>query len=337
MIYLNHHKKTRVCQSCLEILQQEPWLEPCDLEKSYQTIYDFLGISYEDQFIACSSWEKGIDDVLYQVYLQQVRKEGKTHIIAFNLDGTPIRSSLKKLEELGVIVHVIEMDKDGIVDLSSLKKAISVRTALICCSWANGFNGVVQPIETIEQIAKEKNIQLYVDVSYVLGKVYLPLNDRSIDYVTFSAHVIHAFEHSAGIVALQKRPFPLIKKTMDSTLLKGLAIACQQSLLFIDQMGLVVAQHRNLLEQKLLDASLSVRIYGQNTKRLGNVSCLSFAKVHSEPLWYRLEQKGIFSEIFDEQFISLSLSRYTTKQEIEQAIDRITKEVRSLQTLSVDL
>lgn len=337
MIYLNHHKKTKLCQLCIETIKEDPWLQTCDLEQSYQTIYDFLGISYEDRFILSPSWEKAVDDVLFEIYVQQIRKEGKTHIIAFNLEGTPIRSSLKKLEELGVIVRLIDVKEDGTIDIQALKYAISPRTALICFSWANGLNGIIQPVEEIEKIAQEKTIKLYVDATYVLGKMYLPLNDRLIDYMTFSGHVIHALESSAGIFVRKEDALTFMNREIDPTSLTTLSIACRQSLLFIDQMGLVVTRLRNLFEKSLISKFPSTQIYGKNGPRLCNVSCLAFEKVHTEPLLYALEKKGVFAGVFNEEFLSFSLSRYTTKQEIEQAADLIIKEVELLQTLSVDL
>src|SRR5262249_38208745 len=154
---------------------------------------------------------------------------------------------------------------------------ITPRTALISIAMAHGLTGVIQPIEEISTLAREKNTFLHVDATYALGKLLSPMQRFDVDYLTFSGDRIHAVKSSGGLFAKEGRPLSsfVLGAPLDVPSLLALGSAANHASLFLDSMNLEVARLRNRFEEAL--GSLEgVEILFRGSSRLPNVSVLSF-------------------------------------------------------------
>ncbi len=367
MMYLDHNSATKVCQSALDKMTEfskEHFASPFSynkvgtelnyhLENAYQLIYDFIGADYDDTFVFKSSGVEAISSVLFGVYYDLIKKTGKTHIITVQSEEAPISETLQKLKDLGCVIHVASIGDDGTVDLKELEKLIGPKVALISMSWANGLTGVIHPIDTIAEMCQKNDIRLHVDASYILGKIYLPLNDIPVHYLTFSGDLIHGPKSSGGIVI--RKNYELLslqninRTFLDVPSLMGLAAACQQCILSMDLMTLEVALLRSQFEKKLKEKLEEVTVLYEDCPRLPNVSCIAFEKVHSEALIYYLNQKNVFATFGSDKMqylsnfikedkafsaISFALSRYTTVDIIKKAANVIAESVLNLRKMS---
>ncbi len=380
MIYLDHHSATRPCGPALERGRASleahwaPGFQPYKLSQDllaaldtrYQMIYDLAGASAEDVFVFTSSGAEAINQVHWTAFLELARKEGKCHFITTPVEDAPLLQSLKRLEDLGCFVKFAPLDRMGRVDVSKLKELISPRTAMISLSYAHGLTGVIQPIEEISSLAKEKNVLLHVDATYALGKVYCPFQD--IDYLTFSGDRLHAVKGSGGLFAKAGRILqPLIVGGIEQGGFRGgafdipsflsLAAAASQASLSLDLMGLETVRLRDRLEEHILAKIPGAAALFSDSPRLPNVFLVSVPQVHQEALFYALCRKQLFASIggqyaphlsrhlmsagIDEKLaetaIHFSLSRTTTQDEIDRAISIIVETVQTLRLFSEDL
>jgi cysteine desulfurase len=321
------------------------------VERCTQMIYDLVGAGPKDTFHFTASGAEAIATVHWTVFIEVARKEGKTHFITCAVEDSATLQSLKRLEELGCFVKIAPLDAQGKIDLPKLAELISPRTAMISLSSAHGLTGVVQPIEEISRLAKEKGVLLHVDATYALGKLVDPFAHA--DYLTFAGDWIHSVTSSGGVFAKEgKRLIPLIpgKAEIDMPSLIALGAAAAQATLCLDTLGLEVARLRDRLEE-------SFCALFKDTLRLPNVSLLTFPGVHQEMLLYTLKRKNLFAsiggfrsphlnrqllacgidELTAQTAISFTLSRYTTQSEIDQAIQIINDSVNALKPLAGDL
>lgn len=382
MIYLDHHSATRPCSSALERMQ--PYLQThwgplfaphrmgqelvAALDSRYQILYDWVEASSKSTFVFTSSGAEAINQVLWSVFLERSRKEGKSHFVTSALEDAPTLQMHKRLEELGCFVKIAPVDSQGRIDVAQLRDLINPRTALISVSLAQGLTGVIQPIEEILAIAKEKQILLHVDATYALGKMPLSLKDWEIDYLTFSGDRIHAVKGSGGLFAREEAPLvPLILGGTEQAGLRGgaldvpsfmaLSAAVQQAQLHLDIMGLEVVRLRDHFEQEVQARIPQVQVLFQEELRLPNTSVMVFTGCHQEALLYLLNRKGLyatwggtygqhlsrllmasgFTEKQAQSALSFSLSRMTTVEEIEQAVVLLSDAVKTLRTTSQDL
>ena len=323
------------------------------LDGRIQTLYDLVQAKEEDRFVFTSSGAEAIQQVLHSVYMERSRKEGKCRFVASCLEDAPLLQGLKRLEEQGCFAEIVPCKRDGTIDLERLKEAIDPRTALVSISWAQGLTGVLQPIEEIAALCKELGVLLHIDATYAVGKVSL---DFIGDYLTFAGDRMHGLKGSGALFAKPHAPLAssLLGGSLDVPSLTALSAAAQQSMLTLDIMGLETARLRTRFEEGVLKAVPGAEILFADSLRLPNVSLLSFPGVHQEALLYLLHRKKVYAAIgghYHQQLfrlalacgckeqtaagaISFALSRQTTEQEIDYAIDTIGGAVRFLRTLS---
>jgi cysteine desulfurase len=370
-IYLDNHSATKPCQPALDRMKvylEEEWgasyaphrmgyEQIASLDGRMQLLYDLVGARPEDRFAFTASGAEAIQQVLWSVYLEVARKEGKCHFATSCLEDAPTIHGLKRLEELGCFVKSAPVDREGCIDVEKLSELINPRTALVSISLAQGLTGVVQPLDAILKLCEDKKVFLHVDATYAIGKI--PLSFSS-DYLTFAGDRMHGLKSSGALFAKAGRPLsPLVPGAfgIDIPSLVSLSAAAQQSLLTLDSMGLETARLRDRLEKGIIEHVPGAKVLFATTLRLPNVTVISFPKVHQEALLYALNRKKVFAsiggayhqnlsrllmasgheEIVALGAVSFALSRMTTESEIDQAIIRIAEAVAPLQSLAGDL
>jgi cysteine desulfurase len=332
MIYLDNHSSTKPCAAAL---QQWQMGQDSAVQSRSSMIYELAGASEKDRFIFTSDGAEGVTQVFWSLFLEKARKEGKTHFIVSAFEDLPTMQMAKRLEELGCTIKIAPIDENGKINVDALKELISPRTALISVTMAHGLTGVIQPVDEIVQIAKEKNVLLHLDANYAIGKY--PMQFES-DYLTFSGDRIHSVKGSGGLFAKPNAPLvPLIfGKSFDAPSFMALSAAAQQAAFYLDSMALEVVRLRDLLEELVGGKPLY-----KDLLRLPNTTAIVFENVHQEALLYFLNRKGVYASMggsyaqrLPEQALSFSLSRMTTEEEIRKAALIINEAVSHLQMIA---
>ncbi len=352
------HTATHPCQGALERMNSCFGIRP-NLEDRLQleeAIYDLAGASREDLFVFAASAAEAVCQVIWSVFSERSRKEGKTHFIASCTEDAPTLQMLKRCEDLGCTVKIAPIDGQGRIDLVKLRDLITPRTALISTAVAHGLTGVIQPIEEICKLAKERGVLLHLDASYSLGKTATCFAESSADYLTFSGERIHSVKASGGLFVKKGRPLlPFIPGAVfDFPSFTALSAAARFAALSLDAMGLETARLRDLLESEIQRHVSDAQILFLDTPRLPNTTAIVFPRVHAEALSYFLKRKRVYpnssgaycqhlhsvlgaSGIQSEGALSFSLSRMTTQEEVVRGSVLIGDAVKSLRAISEDL
>jgi len=116
---------------------------------------------------------------------------GKGHIITTKIEHPAVLNTCKELEKQGFKVTYLGVDKEGLVNLEQLEKAITKETILISIMHVNNEIGVIQDLKAIGGIAKKKNVLFHSDAVQSLTKVKIDVNEMSLTAASFTAHKIH--------------------------------------------------------------------------------------------------------------------------------------------------
>ncbi len=127
-----------------------------------------------------------------------------THIICSVVDYPDILTNASFFESSGFDVSYISCDDKGFINLDELKAAIREDTVLFMTTLANHTSGTIQPIAKIREILDTANHRIYfhVDACQAYGKIDINVNNPQIDLMSLSAHKIHGPQ---GIGALYQR------------------------------------------------------------------------------------------------------------------------------------
>lgn len=293
---------------------------------------------------------------------------GKKHIITTRIEHPAVRSLCKHLERKhGCRLTEIGVDKNGHLDLIELEKAITPDTAIISVMWANNETGVINPIEKIAAMAKERNIVFHTDAVQAVGKLPIDVSKTPIDLLALSGHKLHG---PKGIGALYIRKgtklAPLIigghqekgkrAGTENVPGIVGLGKACELALKYHEEEVTRVKVLRDRLEKGLLENCEGALVNGAEP-RLPNTLNISFEYIEGESILLMIDNLGIcassgsactsgslepshvlramgvpFTAVHGS--IRFSLSRFNTQEEIDFVIEKMPGIVKRLREIS---
>ena len=127
------------------------------------------------------------------------------HFITTAFEHHSIISTCKQLEEKGVKVTYLDVDSEGRISLEDLEEAITKDTVLVSIMQVNNEIGVIQDIEAIGKLIKERSsrAKFHVDAVQGYGKLPIDVNKSNVDFLTVASHKIHG-PKGAGFIYIKK-------------------------------------------------------------------------------------------------------------------------------------
>ncbi len=294
----------------------------------------------------------------------------KDHIITTKIEHDCVLKTCKWLETQGCKITYLDVDENGFVDSSALKKAITDKTMLVSIIHGNNEIGTVQNIRKLGKICNNKGVLFHTDACQSFTKVPINIKKDNIDLMTLNAHKIHG-PKGVGALFIKRgkgiritpllhgggQEFKLRSSTENIAGIVGFAKAIKQmKKKHVKQMRKL----RNYFFKELLKIP-KVKINGpkpgKKQKRLCNNINVSFNNVEGEAIGSFLDAKGIYTStgsacsskslepshvllaiglnsLEANSSIRMSISRYTTKKQINYVLKEIKKTVKRLRKIS---
>jgi cysteine desulfurase len=233
--------------------------------------------------------------------------------------------------------------------------------------WANNETGMIFPIEEISRICKKHDVLFHTDATQAVGKVPVDVTKIEIDYLSFSAHKFHGPKGVGGLYIKQGRVISsllsggeqmdgLRSGTLNVPGIVGMGKAMELAIENLDFEKNSVKKLRDHLEDELLKIPETF-VVGTKEQRTPNTILISIKGIEGEAMLWDLNKAGIAastgsacaSEALESNpvmeaigaeadlahtALRLSLSRFTTKEEIDYTIDTIYKAVERLRGIS---
>lgn len=335
------------------------------MNESRETIAKYLGCEPNEIIFTASGSES--DNLAIRGIARAYKNRGK-HIITSPIEHPAIKNTLKDLQDEGYEVTTLHVNKDGVIDIEELKKAIKDDTILITVMHANNETGAFQPIEEIGKIAKENRIIFHVDAVQTMGKVDIKPKEMGIDLLSFSGH---KFYGPKGIAALFWRNGVRFGKvltgggqegkrrpgTSNVPGMVGMAKALEISYRDMEAEFKREEELRDYFEAEVLKRIPEVVINAKNSKRLPGTSSITFKYLEGESILLSLSYKGIavssgsacssddlqashvllamgIAPEFAHGTIRFGLGKYNTKEEIDYTLDCLVEVIERLRSIS---
>jgi len=271
------------------------------LEEAREKVAEIIGASSNEIFFASGGTES--DNLAVKGTVFANRKKGK-HIITSKIEHHAILESCKFLEKEGFEVTYLPVDSRGLVDPEDLNKAIRNDTTLVSIMYANNEMGIIQPIEELSKIAKEKGIYFHTDAVQAIGKIPIDVQKLGVDMLSMSGHKIYG-PKGVGAIYIRKgvRITPLSHGghhersrragTENLPAIVGFAKALE---LVVGEMENQNKHLKNLTEvfyKKLVESIPDVILNGDFNRRIPNTLNLSFKGVEGESIILSLDMKEV--------------------------------------------
>jgi cysteine desulfurase len=376
-IYLDNSATTRVDEQVIDALlplMREGYGNPSSihtfgqlaraaLEESRPPLAGLLGADTRE-LIFTSGGTESDNAALWGVFRSGYRPGN--HIITSRIEHPAILATCKALQAQGAEVTQVPVDRLGRIDPGDIAAAITDRTILISVMHANNETGVIQPLEEVGRIARERGILLHTDAVQSLGKVPVDVRMLGVDFLSLSAHKMHGPKGVGALYARKGAKLPAFMTggsqerkrragTENVPGIVGLGTAARLARERLGDIGSRVAGLRDRFESAVQSRIDGVSVNGSREHRLPTVSNLSFERLEGEAAVIALDLEGVAvstgsacssgslepSHVLTamglrpevvQGSLRFSLSWHTTEEEIDEAVDILARVVARLRS-----
>jgi len=294
-------------------------------------------------------------------------KSKGNHIITVATEHRAVLDTCMHLERSGYRITRLSVGADGLIDFDELKAAFSPQTILVSVMAANNESGIIQPLEEIGGICRERGVLFHSDAVQALGRIPLDVKKLNLDLASLTAHkcygpkgcgalyvrsgvkispIIHGGGHEGGMRS----------GTLNVPGIVGFGKACEIAQNVLPEESCRIAGLRNRLRDRLLAELEDVVVNGSMEHRLpGNLN-ISFLNVDGEALMTAVKDIAVSSGsachsdkvdpshvlkamgLSDEaagSTIRFGLGRFNTEAEVDYVAARFVDAVKKLRELSI--
>ena len=289
---------------------------------------------------------------------------GKRHLITTAIEHSANIKFGESLEKRGCEVTWIPVDRAGQLDVHEIHEAIREDTAVVSVMTANNETGVIYPVEEIAAICRSKGVLFHTDAVQTPGKLKLDVKSMEADYLSLSAHKLHA-PKGIGILYVRKgvsfQPYVMGGEqeqgrrggTENVASMVAFGKAAEIAMASLDKdLGRIKAL-RDRMEEGIFNTIEGVSRNGAKEPRLANTSNLSFANCEAGAILLLLDREGICassgsacttgslapSHVLTAMGLTpelamgavrLSLSKYSTDKEIDHLLEKLPEIIAKL-------
>jgi cysteine desulfurase len=313
-IYVDNNATTRVAPEVVEEMSpyfSELYGNPSSMhffggqvqrkvEEARERVAGLLGARPEEIIITSCGTESDNTAILSALQSNPDRR----HVVATRVEHPAVKNLVGHLKRQGYSITELPVDRNGLLSMEEVSRAITENTAIVSVMWANNETGVLFPVEEIAALANKRGAVFHTDAVQAVGKIPINLAESQIDMLSLSGHKLHA---PKGIGALYVRrgtrfsPFVVGGHqeegrrggTENVPYIIGLGKACALAASDLEEENRRVRGLRDRLENGLLEQIPNSIVNGDREQRLPNTSSVSFEYVEGESILLKLSDHGI--------------------------------------------
>jgi cysteine desulfurase len=302
--------------------------------------------------------------------LGTARSAGRGHVLTARTEHRSVLDACRQLEREGFSVSYLEPDSEGVIDVEQVRAALRPDTVLVSLMHANNEIGVVQELEPIGALCRERGVPLHVDAAQSAGKLELEVQRLGASLVAFTAHKLYG---PKGIAALYVAPEQraslrplqfggghergLRSGTLPVHQIVGFGLACELARAERPSEAIRLRAWRDRLWQGLSHLKGALR-NGHPTRTVPGILNVSFRGIEGESLLMALPELALSSGSacnseheepsyvlralgrdteLAQSALRFSLGRFTREEDIELALAAVVREVGRLRAVAGSL
>ncbi|KXK16424.1 MAG: cysteine desulfurase [Candidatus Parvibacillus calidus] len=343
------------------------WIAEEAVDYAREQIADLIHVDPKEIIFTSGATES--DNLALKGVFEMYRSKGN-HIVTAKTEHKAVLDSCRKIEKMGGEVTYLDVERDGRIDLDKLEAAIKPETILVSIMWANNETGVIQDMKAIGDVCKKHGVLLMSDATQAVGKIDVDPKAAGVHLMAFSSHKMYGPKGIGALYVCRKSPRVKVTAQIDGgghergmrsgTLnVPGIVGFGKAAKIAREEMAADAVRLSKLRDklQNALAANLEeVYVNGNQEHRMPHVTNLSFKHVEGEGLMMTFNQEiavssgsactsaslepsyvlvalGLGDDLAHSS-IRFSLGRFTTEEDIDFAIDALTKGVNHMRDLS---
>ena len=233
-------------------------------------------------------------------------KDKEKKIITSKTEHPSVLNPCRQLEEQGVEVHYLDVDRFGRIDINNLESQITESTALISLQHANSETGVLQDIKKVSELARSNGVLFHTDAVQSVAKIEFDLKDYPVDMLSISAHKFNG-PKGVGALFLRKGTPALFAPVSGGSQEKkrrggtenvagiiGFGKACEIAIKRVSTLEVSrVAELKDYFYNKVCEMIPGTELFGDMQNSLPNTLNLGFAGVEGDTLLIAMDIEGV--------------------------------------------
>ena len=379
MIYLDNAASTRVREEVLETVNDillNDYANPDAahefgiktakrIKDSRQIIADTLNVSAKEIYFTSGGSEG--NNIIIQGIINGNPRQGK-HLITTKIEHPSVFEIFKEYERNGFEVTYLNVDSDGRVKLDELTDSIRDDTVLISVIAVNSETGIIQDLEKIGNIIKQKNKDVHFHSDFVQGLGHIKINPAKcrLDALTVSSHKIHGPKgtgaiYLSGNVKIKPIIFGsnqekgIVQRTLNSSGIIGFGKAVQIACENFSEDNKQIKEVKKYLLQKIRDEISDIRVNTIEEDSVPHILNISFKGIQGEVLVHFLGMSKIYvstgsacssrkgnSRILESMGLTqeevaggirFSFSVFNTKEEMDETVNALKEAVSAIRMM----
>lgn len=294
----------------------------------------------------------------------------KSQVLTSAIEHSAVLRPIEAMAAVGFTTHAIGVDPEGRLNLEQLRTHLTDPDLPTFASlmWSNNETGVTQPIAESTELLKEQGAAIHTDAIQAIGKVPVDVRQVPVDMLSISGHKLHA-PKGVGALYLRQgfRLEPLLRGggqefthrsgTENVPYIVGLGKACE---LAMNYDWSRIQTLRDQFESRITAEIEGVRLNGSREHRAPNICHVSFDNCEGAGLLILLDEAGVqvstgsacmtgkqqpshvqkamgFTDAQAKSSLRISLSRFTTEEDIDKAATELAKAVKKLRAIQSPL
>ena len=293
-------------------------------------------------------------------------KKGK-HIITVKTEHKAVLDTTRQLEREGYEVTYLDVKDDGLIDLDAFKDALRDDTIVVSIMHVNNETGVVQDIDAIGELCRERKIIFHVDAAQSAGKLPIDVQNTKVDLMSISGHKMYG-PKGVGVLYVRRKPRVRLEaqihgggheRGMRSGTLPTHQIVGMGEAARVAQEDMSKDNERIISLRERLWSGVSdmeeVYLNGHEEQRVAGIVNISFNFAEGESLIMALKDLAVSSgsactsaslepsyvlralgrdDELAHSSIRFSIGRFTTEEEIDYTIEKVREGIGRLRELS---
>jgi cysteine desulfurase len=289
------------------------------------------------------------------------------HVITTRIEHKAVLDPFKRLEREGFVVTYLTPDRQGTVDVETLRAALRPDTILVSVMYVNNEIGVIEDVGALGNLCRERGVAFHTDAAQAVGKIPIDVGTLPVDFLALTAHKIYG-PKGVGALYVRRTSRPLLKPllfgggqerglrpgTLPTHQIVGLGAACELLVLKLapEQERLTALRERLW---KGLAGLGGTHLNGAGARRVPSILNVSFEGVEGESLVtslkelavstgsacnsaaeepsYVLRSLGRDSQLAQSS-LRFSFGRFTKTADVDSTIEAVSREVARLRALS---
>ncbi len=344
------------------------WEAEGGVDKAREQIARLIGARDPKEVVFTSGGTEAINLALKGV--AEMYREKGNHIVTTTIEQRATLDVCKRLERQGFEVTYVPVGRDGLVDVETVRAALTPKTILVSVMFANNEIGTIEPIAELGKLAKEKGILFHTDATQAVGKIPVDVETMGIDLLSATAHMLYGPKGVGALYVRRKNPrvrlAPMVdggghergmrSGTVPVPLAVGFGKAAEIAREEMAEESKRLAALRDRLQEQILSKVDEAYVNGHPTRRLPHNLNISFAYVEGESVLMGLNREaalasgsactsatlepsyvisalGVDSELAHSS-IRFGLHRFTSEEEVDFVARKTVEVIQRLREMS---